>query len=295
MSFQIIKLEISEFEIDEFTKYINNVLRSIKNTKSTAKNIIEDLTKNTCLIQCDDLKYKFLHRSIPSYFAASCISHNASDEATKKFYKGSREVTKWEKWSDVLEFLKNIDKARFSKYFHRQELELLFNKSELPNKFLFTKNTSRELAKNIILGFKYSDTGIEKEENLNLTAKGEIIILWAPSSSWVFSEHFSEHYNGKFVKLNYLFKTMIKRIGALKTEELNRCVFGKHNGNVFKHDKDFLCPTTMNYILDEFKLNDYFFTEVNRLNMQPIADEYSKVLIDCVMLEENESNGVYEA
>lgn len=94
-------------------------MSDIKNTKCTAKSVIEDLTKNTCLIRCDDFKYKFLHASIPSYFAASCISHNALDVSAKNFYTRARDIKRWEKWSDVLEFLKNNDKTRFIIYFNK--------------------------------------------------------------------------------------------------------------------------------------------------------------------------------
>ena len=74
---------------------------------------IQDVNRITCLIVYEGKEYRFLHKSIQEYFAASFIKYKPDSVATK-FY--SKMTVDGYKWHQELLYLEEIDSYRFCKY-----------------------------------------------------------------------------------------------------------------------------------------------------------------------------------
>lgn len=75
-----------------------------------------DMTKVACLMQQEGFEYHFIHKSVVEFHAASFVGR-ASEENARKFYTGIS-ADKWPKWRQELEFLSQIDRHRYLKYFY---------------------------------------------------------------------------------------------------------------------------------------------------------------------------------
>lgn len=78
-----------------------------------AQKYIQDINKITCLIVYEGKQYRFLHKSIQEYFAASFIKYKPDSVASKFYEKMNSES---HKWHQELLYLEEIDKYRFVKY-----------------------------------------------------------------------------------------------------------------------------------------------------------------------------------
>lgn len=81
-----------------------------------------DIVKVACLLQEDGIYTTFVHKSLLDYFPAAFIK-NCTDEQSRKIYGSIR--LHWKAWKQVLQFLSQIDRFRFSKYFAIPTLEQL--------------------------------------------------------------------------------------------------------------------------------------------------------------------------
>jgi len=76
-----------------------------------------DITKVACLMQQEGFQYHFIHKSVAEFHAASFIS-KTSEENAIRFYSAMSSRTKWSKWRQELEFLSQLDRYRYLRYFY---------------------------------------------------------------------------------------------------------------------------------------------------------------------------------
>ena len=77
---------------------------------------IHDMTKVACLVLQEGFEYHFLHKSVVEFHAASFVAKTSEDNA-RKFYSGTL-AGKWPKWRQELEFLSQVDRHRYLRYFY---------------------------------------------------------------------------------------------------------------------------------------------------------------------------------
>lgn len=85
--------------------------------------LLEDISKNLCLIIRDGNNYSFIHRSIQEFFVASFFKKRPQDLA-EQTYKLLDE--KGKKYKSEIRFLSEIDSYRYKKYLLKPSLECFF-------------------------------------------------------------------------------------------------------------------------------------------------------------------------
>ncbi|GFO68684.1 hypothetical protein GMLC_22630 [Geomonas limicola] len=106
---------------------------------------VQDINRITCLIVYEGKVFRFLHKSIQEYFAASFIKYKP-DSVSVKFY--DKMDLDSHKWHQELLYLEEIDKYRFSKYLLLPACRKYLNppKKTIPKKII-TKDYSNILEK----------------------------------------------------------------------------------------------------------------------------------------------------
>jgi hypothetical protein len=91
--------------------------KAVKNTNIDVdpQKFISDINKITCLLLYEGKEYRFLHKSIQEYFAASFIKYKPESVAIK-FYTNL--IADGYKWEQEILFMEDIDKYRFYKYYY---------------------------------------------------------------------------------------------------------------------------------------------------------------------------------
>lgn len=282
-----LKNSINEYNEHDFLMLIKSVLKRIGLSHTPAPSVIEDLTKNTCLIQQDDLEYKFLHESIPYYFSASCIANNASDIEAKKFYQAA--TLKWKKWCDVIEFLANIDKRRFNLDFYLGELESFFIKKELPENFIFSDLGSITFSQNFIIGCSFSNI---KKEDVNIKTPLKYSIIFDPNTSWVCHKHFIVNGNdSNKTNLTNFISLIEKSPAGIKKGEIFKFFIAENE--MVQIGENAVLAFRLPSFLKKFKLNDLFRTELNRLSIEHLKSSYSDVLASNARVKTNMEEGIF--
>lgn len=94
----------------------DNVQNAIKLAKIEAdsQKYTYDINKITCLLIYEGREYRFLHKSLQEYFAASYIK-NKPDAVSAKIY--GKLLEDGYKWNEELLYLEEIDNYKFLKYF----------------------------------------------------------------------------------------------------------------------------------------------------------------------------------
>jgi len=78
---------------------------------------LKDIIDVTCLILHEGNEYRFIHKSVQEYYAASFIK-NRPENLAKDFYTACMsDYFTSAKWGQELDFLSEIDKYRYSKYY----------------------------------------------------------------------------------------------------------------------------------------------------------------------------------
>ena len=93
------------------------------------QNFISDIVKITCLLVKDGEEYRFIHKSVQEYYAASYIMRKP-DKVLEKLYP---RLFDWEEcwhFQQELRFLEEIDSYRFAKYGTLSYLKNLFQLTE---------------------------------------------------------------------------------------------------------------------------------------------------------------------
>jgi hypothetical protein len=113
------KKQVSSFDRDTAD---NVAIESIKECKVLvdSQNFLDDIRKITCLLVDEGKKMHFVHASVQEFFSSRYIKMR-SEPVAKKFYEQLLSG-KWELWKEELQFLRQIDKHRSSKYFYVPDL-----------------------------------------------------------------------------------------------------------------------------------------------------------------------------
>ena len=77
---------------------------------------LEDIVKVTCLLVRDGEEYRYIHKSVQEFFAASYVSKRP-EEIIKRFYTALLDKDIFQNWDQELRFLQEIDTFRYAKYF----------------------------------------------------------------------------------------------------------------------------------------------------------------------------------
>ena len=254
---------------DDFLQLTRDAMKAInKKDFERAPKVLEDIQKNTCLIQVDDHKYKFLHESIPNYFAAACFVTNADDDEAKTFYTNRTKDMKWKKFEQLLRFLSDIDKTRFSKYFFMPLTDRFFEKSKLPEQLVFTKNGTIEFCKNIqylkITGAKSISES---------TTKDMKIFLLREINNYVIASCFSNHlpFEGT-VSIDNFLREVTDEFDEEDQTTLDLMVEkGESADSPIGGNLKFI---RLSEIVERFRLLEFACRALNRLDLSPLHDKY---------------------
>lgn len=260
---------------EDFIIFIKQALSDL-NIRADSEKVLWDIIKNTCLVQVDNHKYRFIHETIEFYFAASYLKNNADDEDASHFYSSCKE--NWSHWFDVLLFLEDIDKIRYSKHFYKKEIESLFEKSKLPDTLTFTLDSAKNFAKNIFCG----EIELHDIDDQTVSNKSGFV-GFSPTSSFVFKKNFiwasdSKH-STSAVNVTKLIDNVDLKVKHLR--KANKKQFESliaRNCKESREDTFILRITDLNCLLDEFSLHNWFLTELNRIPLDNLRRCYSSTL-----------------
>lgn len=115
LCFESKKKSKSIFTYEDICYFATNALKQY-NLKVDADKYIDDIIKVTCLILKEGKDYRFIHKSVQEYYLAAFIKHR-SEPIAKSFYEQLIKFGPYGSWSQELQFLSEIDKYRFNKYF----------------------------------------------------------------------------------------------------------------------------------------------------------------------------------
>ena len=88
----------------------------VLNISIDPKNLIEEFTKNLCLILQDGSDYSFIHKSIQEFFVANLIKSFDIDYL-QEFYTEMRCIEASQEYSIELAFLRELDRLNYTKFY----------------------------------------------------------------------------------------------------------------------------------------------------------------------------------
>lgn len=169
------KIAAINFKYQEIYKLAETAINRVT-VNVDADSYLRDIKDITCLILQEGEEYRFIHKSVQEYYAASFIKNRPDDSVKGLYSKCLADYNTAQQWQQELGFLSEIDQYRYSKYY------LI----PLCHKWLGTDNNNKllkgrpkvttEFTKNIIGGFL-----LEFELNdftlatLNLDTLGQIL------------------------------------------------------------------------------------------------------------------------
>ncbi len=273
------------YDKEQLIKLIKKCLKTINEPTSNAESVLEDLYKNTCLIQKDDHKYKFLHETIPNYFTASCITNHCDDEEKNGFYSSVvKTKEKMMEWKYVLKFLEDIDKRSFNNNIYLPEIERLFIRKSLPDRFQFSDQGAMEILSN----------GIFAQIKSNTTKHISPVIFFNITNSYSCEKHFVDSFesNGK-VNLQPISKLLSTKIKEINRPDLSRWL----SLNAEKkdlHNQHIALVADLTDLLIFFDLLPFFIRELNRLPLDSLKSIYSAKKLFNEKKIENKNQGVFQ-
>ena len=113
--FESMKHEESIFDYRTSCDLIQKAM-SILHIKEDSTDYLNDIINVTCLFLYESGQYRFIHKSVQEYYAASFIKHRAEQNAIN-FYQSALKLKSSIRWHQVLSFLSEIDSYRFNKYY----------------------------------------------------------------------------------------------------------------------------------------------------------------------------------
>ncbi len=124
--FESMKSGKSLFTGDEIKGIISKAIQTINLTEDPM-NFLEDISKATCLVLREGREYHFIHNTVKEYYAGSFIKNRPDSTVTIFYGKCISDTDLYYKWREVLEFLSDIDKYRYCKYYLLPLCHLFFN------------------------------------------------------------------------------------------------------------------------------------------------------------------------
>ncbi|WP_146109582.1 NACHT domain-containing protein [Vibrio jasicida] len=281
VSFIYVSKIISGEKKPDFKVIVNGSLDAAQINRGSANKVLEDLTKNTCLIQIDDHEHKFIHESIPFYFAASCIQNNTDDDESQQFY--SNRYNNLDEWRHVLDFLQEIDSKNFKKYFLIKQLDSYFIKSKLPEKFIFSERAAKNFSKNFSVLFAYDRTNPKRIF---------FEINYIPVTDWVAYKYFTESkLPTDKVQLNSIISSTLKELESINTSLIlkKKSKFRKPT----ELSSHYIYQENLDLFLELFELEDSFHSNLNKLPVDRIKKTYIDTKMSIEKHQENKDKGFF--
>ncbi|ABV88613.1 NACHT domain-containing protein [Shewanella pealeana] len=274
---------------DDFIRVIKNVLLDMGEKVTQASNLLDDITRNTCLLQIDDHDYRFLHEMIPHYFAASCIKEQTDDLDAISFYGSSRR--KWRQWLNVLQFLADIDTRRFVRNLYLPEVELFFEPSLLPRKLSFTSEGADMFSRNF-----YFIIFIGSSKEMTAEDKYKDVLMFNVSTNFLVDKHFWNpgHSNGTTEKVNldsFIDRVYRKVSGCRQDDNFTQLSKIGVASDIEEHKVRVI---NLFEVLNELKLNQWFKDELNKLPLDNMKAKYMKYYELNRRKEEESKKGKFE-
>ena len=150
------------YKLDELTTYARLALQENGGTDKPDC-YVQDIIKITCLIVHDGEEYRFIHKSVQEFYAASYIAdkpENVSETIYRQLVDGGK--AKRDYWSGELNFLEHIDEYRYKRFFLLEYAYtfLGYDAGERVNGLdaqEIRRRLIRELSKSMTIGFRRDD------------------------------------------------------------------------------------------------------------------------------------------
>jgi hypothetical protein len=113
--FQSRKYDTTLFDYQQVYCSVEKAMSSL-DIKEDIDAYIKDIKSITCLLLEESGQYRFIHRTIQDYYAASFLKNLPEPSATK-FYQTCLDESTIVPWRQQLHFLADIDKYRYAKYY----------------------------------------------------------------------------------------------------------------------------------------------------------------------------------
>lgn len=137
--------------------------KAVKHTEieTTPEGFRHDIVKVACLMAEEGFLLQFIHKSIVEFYAASFVRGLHEEMAAKFYSQQSRNQTFWYHWRQVLQFLSQIDKFRYTKYYAIPSMHRDFFKFRIdPSDEFFEKNFDvKAIWPDLRLGFNKNNKG----------------------------------------------------------------------------------------------------------------------------------------
>jgi hypothetical protein len=88
----------------------------ITNIRDDPDCYLNDIREITCLLIYEGNEYRYIHKSVQEYYAASFVE-NRPDTNAINFYKACLDYNIYRNWEEELLFLSEIDKYRYCKFY----------------------------------------------------------------------------------------------------------------------------------------------------------------------------------
>jgi len=116
LCFESSKLHRHYFDHHTMYELINKSIQRM-NLAEDADCYLQDIIDVTCLILHEGNEYRFIHKSVQEYYAASFVK-NRPDNLSKDFYNACMsDYSTSSRWTQQLDFLSEIDRYRYYKYY----------------------------------------------------------------------------------------------------------------------------------------------------------------------------------
>ena len=113
--FQSYRKEQYEFSEEELLSLVDACANKLGYELSSAKNYVNDLRKNVCLIVLEGTIYRFSHRSFQAYFAAYYTSRKLTDDEQKRVYEVLLSSDNFINMIDYYQLMFQMEPERFGK------------------------------------------------------------------------------------------------------------------------------------------------------------------------------------
>jgi len=113
--FESMKVNKSQLSEDDIRNAISRAMK-IVSVNEDPLNFLNDITRITCLVLHEGEEYRFIHKSVQEYYAASFIK-NRPDSNSESFYSACLNWGVYRSWKQELMFLSETDRYRYHKYY----------------------------------------------------------------------------------------------------------------------------------------------------------------------------------
>lgn len=113
--FESKKQDSAVFDYQQVYSFVSKAM-SLLDINEDPDAYIKDIKNITCLLLEESSQYRFIHNTVQEYYSASFIK-SLPDPSAIEFYQACLDMRRAPHWFEELEFLSDIDKYRYTKYF----------------------------------------------------------------------------------------------------------------------------------------------------------------------------------